>query len=103
MMRWLDPLGWMKWPSILLVVSPVAAYPFWLPDAKPAAYCGEVTIEQHVFRVYKTHSTGQFVLRMNRSGAPLTLSGKSVEPIGFDGGGMIVSGDSRILNRLSCI
>jgi len=36
MLGWLDFLGPLKWPSILLtIVAPLAAYPFWSPAEEP--------------------------------------------------------------------
>lgn len=89
-MRWLDMLGWFKWPSLILIVSPIAAYPSWVRDEPPALDCGLVQLDGRPFRAFKRAEAGEFVLR------PISIAGASsvvldvAEPIGFDAGGMIV-------------
>lgn len=89
MTGWLDALGPLKWPSILLILSPLAAYPFWLPDPGPAADCGWVTVNGRSFRAYRPPDSETFILRPSSKsvhGPTVTI----LEPLGVEAGGMIV-------------
>ncbi|PSJ36256.1 hypothetical protein [Allosphingosinicella deserti] len=101
MMRWLGALGWFKWPSLILVASPIAAYPFWLRDTTPAEACGFVAFEGGLFRAHR-RADGAFVLRpaMRAEEPPIALA--APEPIGFDSGGMIVKPGSISPDKLGC-
>lgn len=100
-MRWLDALGWAKWPSLLLILSPIAAYPFWLPAPEPARDCGRVKVNGQTFRVFRSGEGGEFALRPvfgGRTGPVVQTS----EPTGFSAGGMTFSGQDPALAGLSC-
>jgi hypothetical protein len=88
-MRWLDALGWFKWPSLLLVASPIAAYPYWLPEPGPAADCGRVSVQGRAFRVFRTEA-GAFILRPLSEAPGNAPVLDPVEPGAFDAGGMVV-------------
>lgn len=101
MIRWLDALGWAKWPSLLLLASPLAAYPFWLPEPEPATECGTAVWKGRTFRVFR-HANGEgFTLRPSQQTA---VSGARVlsSPTAFDSGGMIFGPDDPLLGSLSC-
>lgn len=102
MMRWLDPLGWLKWPSLLLVASPLAAYPFWSPEPEPAAECGLVAVEGQTFRVFMAADGSAFILRPT-SGPVGSARGVETKPAtGFDAGGMVIGADDPALAGSAC-
>jgi hypothetical protein len=101
-MRWLDALGWAKWPSLLLIAAPLAAYPFWLPEPPPARSCGTVMWQGQPFQVHRRSDGGDFVLHPARGSsreAPVLVS---ADPIGFDAGGMVLDAGHPQLDRLDC-
>jgi hypothetical protein len=89
MMRWLDALGAFKWPSLLLVASPLVAYPSWVPRPELGEWCETVSVDGRRFEVYRRPGTGDFVLRPSSSiGAARKLE---VRESIFDAGGMVVA------------
>jgi hypothetical protein len=101
-MRWLDGLGWCKWPSLFLIVCPCVAFGFWLPETSPASYCGNRTIAGRAFAIYRTAPDGGFILRpisgSSRSAPDLRIGA----PTGFAAGGMMVAADDPGLAPLDC-
>lgn len=89
MMRWLDPLGAFKWPSLLLIASPLVAYASWVPRADPAEWCGRVSSAGQAFNVYR-RSPGEFILRPSRY--PATAEAGDMHASGVESGGMLISG-----------
>lgn len=100
-MRWLEVLGPLKWPSLLLVAAPLVAYPFWLPKLPPAKFCGQVTVEEQTFMMYRLGS-GSFILRPAHTAGDQALPIKLAQPVGFDAGGMVI--DEAVLKgaNLTC-
>jgi hypothetical protein len=98
MIRWLDGLGPLKWPSLLLIASPLAAYPYWNPPPVPAVACGSVAIKDTVFRAYRAGDGSTFTLRpvSGPAGSVPRLDG--IEPLAFEAGGMVV--DAKQLRQL---
>lgn len=94
-MRWLDTLGRLKWPSLILIASPIAAYPSWVRDEPPALDCGLVQLDGRPFRAFKRAEAGEFVLRPTRIAGASSVVLDVAEPIGFDAGGMIVRLEKR--------
>lgn len=93
MIRWLDGLGAFKWPSILLIASPIVAYPSWAPDSSPAEHCGRVMVDGRLFEIYRSTSADQFILRPSQ-GAPVAARVIKVNgPLGFDAGGIVVDSE----------
>jgi len=101
-MRWLDALGWFKWPSLLLIASPIAAYPFWSPEPQPAAECGLVAMEGRLFRAFKAADGSGYILRPTGMKGEISAVLDAVEPVGFDSGGMIVDSSNAGLRGLDC-
>lgn len=101
MIRWLDPLGWFKWPSLALIVSPLVAYSFWLPEPKPAAYCGMMLVEGRPFTVHRMLS-GNFHLRLAEGDNGSKPLFRNTKPIGFDSGDMVMAADDPSLGRSNC-
>jgi hypothetical protein len=100
--RWLDALGWLKWPSLLLIASPLAAYPFWLPERAPARDCGPVTVEGRAFRAFRSADGSSVILRPIAA-APNAASALNLRsPVSFDSGGMVVDPEEPGLAALSC-
>jgi hypothetical protein len=91
-MSWLDALGPLKWPSLLLVLSPVVAYPFWLPQPVPARPCGQVRVGAQTFDAHQG-ADGKLLLhpslRPNPRARLLSLSGEAT----FENGAMVVTTD----------
>lgn len=102
MIGWLDPLGWFKWPSLLLVAAPLAAFPFWLPEPEPAADCGLVAVEGLTFRAYRAADGETFILRPTGEAASPASPPKVAAAIAFDAGGMVVDADDPVLAQSSC-
>lgn len=90
-MRWLDALGVLKWPSVLLVASPLAAYPFWLPAPAPATYCGMFNIAGGTFSAYRV-AQDRYILRPSPKRSAVVLAIKRSHSLGFDSGGMVLDG-----------
>ncbi|QAY76781.1 hypothetical protein [Sphingosinicella sp. BN140058] len=101
MMRWLDALGWAKWPSLLLIASPIAAYSSWLPDEGAADACGIVSVEGSRFRVQRRED-GAFLLRPTREERNPAVVLAAVKPIGFDSGAMIVTPEDGAVAGIAC-
>lgn len=101
MIKWLDALGLCKWPSLILIASPIAAYPSWVPREQPALDCGLVELDGRLLRAFKRADSDEFVLRPTKViQAPSAILDKA-EPRGFDAGGMIARlGDDA--QRLRC-
>jgi len=102
MMRSLDALGWFKWPSLLLVASPLAAYPFWVPKAPRTSDCGLVTLKGRLFHAFRAQDGGTFVLRPTPVKGVASAVLDEALPTGFDSGAMIVSSDNSGLGALRC-
>ncbi|HEX8194003.1 MAG TPA: hypothetical protein VF552_14000 [Allosphingosinicella sp.] len=101
MMRWLDGLGPLKWPSLLLVAAPVAAYPYWNPALPPSTDCGIVGIKDQAFRAYRSADGSTFTLRPLARPADTAPRLVDVEPIAFDTGGMVVDA-KQVLRAVRC-
>lgn len=101
MMRWLGALGWFKWPSLILIASPIAAYPYWLPDTPPAEACGFVAFQGGLFRAYRQGDEAIILRPVTRVDGPANALA-AAEPIGFDSGGMIVKRESISPDKLGC-
>lgn len=102
MMRCLDPLGWFKWPSLALIASPIAAYPFWLPESPPALECGLVKAEGRTFRAFLAADGSALVLRPTADQMQSAVVLEKIEPLGFDSGGLVLDPTSVPSDRLSC-
>jgi len=102
MMRWLDPLGPLKWPSLLLVASPLAAYPFWSPEPEAAAPCGLVAYEGRLFRAFRQADGSAVILRPTTAAGPAAALPRAPQPTGFDAGGAVVSAADPALRALAC-
>jgi hypothetical protein len=93
-MRWLDALGALKWPSLLFILSPAAAYPFWLAEDAPAEACGRFTVGEQVFEAYPAASAGEIILRPMSAGAAGATRIKADVPLRFEAGGMVLDSKS---------
>ena len=102
MTRWLDALGPLKWPSLLLVASPLVAYPFWLPEPAPAVGCGLVDVGGRIFTAYRA-GPESYILRPTRIGSTAAPSLHLRQPPGFDAGGMVVERADMGPVRLTCL
>ena len=102
MTRWLDALGGFKWPSLLLIAAPLAAYPFWLPEPVPAENCGLVIVAGHTFRAYRSPDTNAVVLRASSETAVKAEVLDAYKSTGFDAGGMVVDDDFLQRAELTC-
>jgi len=101
MMRWLDALGWAKWPSLILIASPIAAYSSWVPDQAPADDCGIVAVGGSRFHVHR-RADGAFVLRPTREAKDPAIALAAATANGFDSGGMVMSPDEDALAAIIC-
>jgi hypothetical protein len=102
MLRWLDPLGPFKWPSLLLVAAPLVAYPFWLP---PRPRPGPATLscsKAALFIPYRSAGSREVVLRPTRSAQPNALPVEVAGPVGFDNGGMVIREEQLRGAQLRC-
>ena len=102
MMRWLDPLGSFKWPSLLLVASPIAAFPFWAPHSVPATYCGQVSVQGRAFDVYRPKSPDKFILRPSSAASRAAGTVNLATPLDFDAGGMVVAAEGLRRSNPKC-
>jgi hypothetical protein len=96
MLRWLDALGPMKWPSILLVLSPIAAYPFWAEEPKRMKSCGPVAWRGQVYQGYAAAGVEEIVLRpagrVNaHAPAALLVVPDDAEPLRHDPGTIVLA------------
>ncbi len=63
MSSWLNALGVLKWPSLMLILAPIMAYPFWLRPETAAIECGQMLIGQQGFRVFRSSDGHEYILR----------------------------------------
>lgn len=100
MIRWLDALGWAKWPSLLLIGAPLAAYPSWITPPVSLKHCGYVALHERSFAVYRSTTAGEFMLHPVKE-APAPAHPVVVqEPLAFRNGGMVISGDDVAIAEL---
>jgi hypothetical protein len=106
MLRWLEVLGPLKWPSILLVLSPIAAYPFWDTRAVPMESCGPVAWRGQAYEAYASPGGDELVLRQlptieRADQRPRTALADDLQPLRYDPGSVVLArpGDIRCTSQ----
>lgn len=94
MLRWLKVLGPLKWPSILLVLSPIAAYPFWAEQPRPMHSCGPVSWRGQVYEAYTAPGADDVLLRPSSRNVPgdrrlPSALPDDIQPVRYDPGAVV--------------